>query len=59
MKKYLGVLIFAVGLAAPSFAAEHLVTRSVKVVAKDIYKVTKTTAKDTGRGTGAALKFLF
>jgi hypothetical protein len=31
MKKCVGLLVCVVGLSVPSFAAEHLVSRSVKV----------------------------
>jgi hypothetical protein len=59
MKKYMAVFIFAMALAAPSFAAEHVITRSVKVVAKDTYKVVKYPAEKAGKGTEAAVKFVF
>ena len=52
MKKCVGLLVCVVGLSVPSFAAEHLVSRSVKVVANDTYKVTKVSAKNTGKAGG-------
>jgi hypothetical protein len=46
-------------VSAPSFSAEHIVSRSAKVVGKDSYKVTKTSIEDAGKGGGAVLKFIF
>jgi hypothetical protein len=43
----------------PSFAGEHLVTRSVKGVAKGTYKVTTVSAEKTGKAAESAVKFVF
>jgi hypothetical protein len=40
-KKLISLLVFAGCIAAPSFAAAHLLSRSVKVVIKDSYRVVK------------------
>jgi hypothetical protein len=59
MKKLISMCIFALCVSAPSFAAEHIVSRSAKVVGKESYKVTKTSVEDLGRGGDAVLKFVF
>jgi hypothetical protein len=59
MKRYFGVLVCALGLSVPSFAAEHLVSRSVKVVAKDTYKVTKGSTEKAAKATESVVKFVF
>jgi len=59
MKTYIALLVCALYLSAPSFAAEHIVSRSVKVVAKDTYKATKVSAEKGGKVTVAAVKFVF
>jgi hypothetical protein len=60
MKKVISLIVFALCVsAAPSFAAEHLVARSAKVVGKDSYRVAKTPVKDTGKATAAVAKFIF
>jgi hypothetical protein len=59
MKKYIGLLVCAMSLSVSSFAGEHLVTKSVKVAAKDTYKVTKVSAEKTGKAAEAAVKFVF
>jgi hypothetical protein len=59
MKKLISLCVFALCVSAPSFAAEHLVSRSTKVVAKGSYKVTKTSVVDLGKGGDAVLKFVF
>jgi hypothetical protein len=59
MKKGISLIVFVLCLAAPSFAAEHLLSRSVKVVAEDSYRVVKTPVKDAGKTTAAAVKFVF
>ena len=59
MRKYIGPFILAACFSAPSFAAEHLVTRSVKTVAKDSFKVTKVSAEKGGKATEAVAKFVF
>jgi hypothetical protein len=55
MKRIIGVLLLALCVSAPSFAAEHIVTRSGKFVGKETYKTVKT----VGKGGVAVLKFLF
>ena len=59
MKKLIGLFVFALSVSAPSFGAEHILGRSVKVVGKDSYKATKVPIEDVGKGAGAALKFVF
>jgi hypothetical protein len=59
MKKLMSLCVFALYVAAPSFGAEHLLSRSVKVVSKDSYRVVKTPVEDTGKATAAVVKFVF
>ena len=59
MKKLISVLVFASCVAAPSFGAEHLLSHSVKDVAKGSYRVVKTPVHDTGKATEAVVKFVF
>jgi hypothetical protein len=59
MKKLISLCVLALCVSAPSFAAEHIVGRSAKVVGKDSYKVTKTSLKGVGRGGDAVVKFVF
>ena len=59
MKKLISFCVLALCVSAPSFAAEHLLSRSAKVVAKGSYKVTKTSLEDLGKGGGAVLRFVF
>jgi uncharacterized GH25 family protein len=58
MKKVISLVVFALCVSAPSFAAEHIVSHSAKVVGKDSYKVTKTSLQDLGKGGDAVLKFV-
>lgn len=55
MKRLLAVLTLCLSFSLPSFAAEHVVTRSVKTAGKDTYKAAKVCAKETGK----LLKFVF
>ena len=59
MKKLISVCVLAFCASAPSFGAEHILSRSAKVVGKDSYKVTKTSLKGLGRGGDAVVKFVF
>lgn len=59
MKKLISALVFASCIAAPSFGAEHLLTRSVKDVAKGSYRVVKSPVEDTGKATEAVVRFVF
>jgi hypothetical protein len=59
MKTYVVLFFCALSLSAPSFAAEHIVGRSVKVVSRDTYKVTKVSAENGGKAAAAAVKFVF
>jgi hypothetical protein len=59
MKKSISLIAFALYVAAPSFGAEHVLSRSAKVLGKDSYKATKTSVEDAGKGGGAVLKFVF
>jgi uncharacterized GH25 family protein len=57
MKKTVVLLALSLCMAAPSFAAEHVVTHSAKVVGKDSYKVAAVSAKDAGKAGKAVVKF--
>jgi uncharacterized GH25 family protein len=59
MKKLIALVVLSLCVSAPSFAAEHVVTHSAKVVGKDTYKTAKYTAKETGKAGKAVVKFLF
>jgi hypothetical protein len=59
MKKLISLFVFAVCVSAPSFGAEHILSRSAKVVGKDSYKVTKTSLEDLGKGGDTVVKFIF
>ena len=59
MKRYLGLFVCALALSAPAFAVEHIVTRSVKNVGKDTYKVTKVPVEAAGKATGSVVKVIF
>ena len=49
MKKLIAAIAFCLASTAPSFAAEHVVTRTVKVAGKDSYKAGKYSVKETGK----------
>jgi hypothetical protein len=59
MKKLISLCVFALCVSAPSFGAEHMLSRSVKVVGKGSYKATKIPVEDVGKGGEAFLKFVF
>jgi hypothetical protein len=59
MKKLISLTIFALCVSVPSFGAEHMLSRSAKVIGKDSYKVAKAPIEDAGKGGGAVLKFVF
>jgi hypothetical protein len=59
MKNLIGLVVLALCLSAPSFGAEHIVSRSAKFVGKESYKATKVSAEDTGKAGLAVLKFVF
>lgn len=59
MKKLITLCAFALYVSAPSFAAEHILSRSAKAVGKVTYKGTKVTAVDTAKATDAVVKFVF
>jgi hypothetical protein len=59
MKKLIGLFVFALSVSAPSFGAEHILSRSAKVVSKDPYKVTKTSLEDLGKKGDTVVKFIF
>ena len=59
MKTQIALLVCALSLSAPSFAAEHIVSRSIKVVAKDTYKATKFSAERVSKAAETAVKFVF
>jgi len=58
MKNVLAVVVLAICVAVPSFAAD-VVGHSVKVTGKETYKAAKLSAKDTGKAGKAVVKFLF
>jgi hypothetical protein len=59
MKKSISLIAFVLYVAAPSFGAVHILSRSANVVGKDSYKATKTSIEDAGKGGEAVLKFVF
>ena len=58
MKNVLAVVVLAICVAVPSFAAD-VVGHSVKDTGKETYKAAKVSAKDTGKAGKAVVKFLF
>ena len=54
MKTVIALVVLCVAVSAPSFAAEHLVTHSAKVVGKGSYRA----AKDAGKAGKAVVKFV-
>ncbi len=58
MKKRISLCVLACCVSAPSFGAEHLLSRSVKVVSKDSYRVVKAPVEETGKATAAVVKFV-
>jgi hypothetical protein len=59
MKKLITLSVFAFCVSAPSFGAVHVGSRSAKFVGKESYKVTKTSAEDTGKAGLGVIKFVF
>jgi hypothetical protein len=59
MKKLISLFVFALCVSGPSFGAEHILTRSAKVIGKGSYKVTKTSLEGVGKGGGSVVKFVF
>jgi hypothetical protein len=59
MKTLISFCVLATCVSAPSFAAEHILGRSAKVVGKRSYKVTKTSVVELGKGGDTVLKFVF
>ena len=59
MTKLITLCPFALCASAPSFAAEHILSRSAKVVGKDTYKATTVTAVHAAKATDAVIKFVF
>ena len=58
VKKLSALAVFSLCMAAPSFAAEHLVTRSIKVAGKDSYQAVTVSAKDAGKAGKAAVRLV-
>jgi hypothetical protein len=60
MKKLLalGFLTLSLAMSAPSFAAEHVISRPAKSVGKDSYKAARYSAKETGKATKSVVKFI-
>lgn len=59
MKKLISPCIVAPDISALPFAAEHILSRSTKVVGKESYRVTKTSLQEPGRGGDSVMKFVF
>jgi uncharacterized GH25 family protein len=59
MKKLFVVVVLAMCASVPSFAAEHVLIHSAKIVGKDSYKAATYSAKETGKTGKAFLKFVF
>jgi hypothetical protein len=49
MKKLFALVVLSLCVSAPSFAAVHVISHSVKVAGKDSYKAAKSSAKETGK----------
>ena len=58
MKNVFALVALSLGMAAPSFAAEHVVTHSARVAGKDSYEVAAVSAKDAGKAAKAVVKFV-
>jgi uncharacterized GH25 family protein len=58
MKKVSALVILSLCMAVPSFAAEHVVTHSAKVIGKDSYKAAAVSVKDAGKAGKAAVRFV-
>jgi hypothetical protein len=58
MKNLVFLGVFVLSARVPSFAAEHVVTHSAKVVSKDTYKVAKALVKDVGKAGAAVVTFI-
>lgn len=58
-KKLFALVVLAMCVSVPSFAAEHVVSHSVKVAGKETYKAATVSVKDTGKAGKAVVKFLF
>ena len=58
MKNVFAVVILAICVAVPSFAAD-VVGHSVKATGKETYKAAKVSVKDTAKASKAVVKFLF
>ena len=54
MKRLLALAVLCLTVVIPLFGAEHVVTRSAKVVGHETYKVTK----DVGHAGVAVVKFV-
>ncbi len=59
MKKVIALVVLSLCISAASFGAEHVVTHSAKVAGKETYKAAKYSAKESGKGGKAFLKFVF
>jgi hypothetical protein len=60
MKKLVALVVLSLCTSAPSFGADHLLTRSTKVAADDSYKAAKFSAKAAdraGKDSFKAVKF--
>jgi hypothetical protein len=58
MKEVSALVVLSLCMAAPSFGAEHLVTRSAKVVSKDSCRAAAVSVKDVGKAGKAAVKLV-
>jgi hypothetical protein len=59
MKRLFALAFLALSVTAPSFGAEHVVSRSTKVAGKETYKAAKLSAKEADKAGKAIVKFVF
>jgi hypothetical protein len=59
VKKLFALAVLSRCVSAPSFAAEHVVTRSARVAGKDSFKAAQVSAKETGKAGEKFLKLVF
>ena len=59
MKKPFAVALLALSVSVPLFGAEHVVSRSAEVAAKESYKAAKFSARKADKAGRAIVKFVF
>ena len=59
MKKFFTLVVLSLSISLPSFGAEHVLSHSAKVAAKDSYKAATYSAKGVGKAGKAIWKFAF